>query len=99
MRALLEELSRPIHWQRMFFKRWSRDYTNEECDLPQGHKDCICTVDLLPEDLQHRTEADDDSMLATNWLEYTGELHPLLDILFGKGTLKRFSMGDLHTEY
>jgi len=82
-----------------FYKLWSRDYTNEECDLPQGHKDRIRMVDLLPEATKCLADVGNDSMLATNWLEHTGELYPSLNILFGKGTFPRFAMGDLCLAY
>ena len=82
-----------------FFKRRPYDYTDDELNLLQGHKDCIRTVDLLPKDVQCHTEVDDDSMLATDWLEQTGELRPSLDVSFRKGTFTHFTMDDLHTEY
>ena len=46
-----------------------------------------------------RADVDNDSMLATNWLEHTREVHPLLDILFGKDTFCCFAMGDLCLAY
>ena len=65
-----------------FFKHQPHDYTSEERDLPQGHEDHICTVDLLPKDVQRRPEADDNTMLVGNRVECTEELHPSLDISF-----------------
>jgi hypothetical protein len=84
----------------LFFKRVPYDYTDEELNLPQGHVDRIRTVDLTPEDRKRREDADDDSVLPTDWLERTAELHHAgLDHCFGPGTWKRLMMGDLLTQY
>ena len=83
-----------------FFKRDAYDYTDEDLNLPQGHTDCIRTVNLLPEDRKHHEDADDDSVLPTDWLERTAELHHAgLDHCFGRGTWKRLIMGDLLYQY
>ena len=82
-----------------FFKRRPYDYTNKEFNLPQGHEDCIRMVNLLPADRQRREQEDDDSLLPTDWLECTGELHPVLNRSFGPGTWKRLAMGDNMTQY
>jgi hypothetical protein len=49
-----------------FFKRHSYNYTNEELNLPQGHADHICTIDLTPKDQKRCENADDDSVLPTD---------------------------------
>ena len=68
-----------------FFKHRSYDYTDEELNLPQGHADRIRirTIDLTPEDRKHGEDANNDSVLPTNWLERTAELHPSLDLTSG----------------
>jgi len=83
-----------------FFKRNPYDYTDEEFSLPQGHEDRIRTVDLLPEDRKRREDADDDSILPSDWLERTAELHHTgLDQCHGIGTWRRLMMGDLMSQY
>ena len=83
-----------------FFKRDPYDYTDEELNLPQGHADRIRTVDLLPEDRKRREDADDDSILPSDWLERTAELHRAgLDHCHGVGTWRRLMMGDLMSQY
>jgi hypothetical protein len=51
-----------------FFKCRAYDYTDNKLNLPQGHKDCVCTVDLLPADRQRCEQNDDDSVLPSDWL-------------------------------
>ena len=80
-----------------FFKHRPYDYTDDKFNLPQGHEDCNRMVDMLPADRAHCNESDNDSVLPSNWLECTGEIHPLLDLSFGTGTWKSLSMGDLKT--
>jgi hypothetical protein len=83
-----------------FFKRVPYDYTDEELNRPQGHVDRIRTVDLTPEDRKRSEDADDDSVLPTDWLERMAELHHAgLDHCFGPGTWKCLMMGDLLTQY
>ncbi len=82
-----------------FFNRRPFDYTDEEMNLPQGHEDCICTIDLLPTNRECHKQDDDDSVLPTDWLECTGEASLALDHDFRKGTWKRLMMGDLMTTY
>ena len=82
-----------------FFKRRSYDYTDEEFNLPQGHVDRICTVDLTPEDRKRREDANDDSVLPADWLERTTELHPALDRTFGPKTWRRLARGYLMSQY
>ena len=82
-----------------FFKCQPYDYTDEEINLPQGHEDCICMVDLLPTNRQHHEQEDDNSFLPTDWLECTRELHPAFDHSFGPGTWKSLTMGDNKTQY
>ena len=82
-----------------FFKRRAYDYTNNELNLPHGHKDRLRTVDLLPADRQCCEQDDDNSVLPSDWLECTGELHPALDRSFGPGTWKSLCMGDHKTQY
>jgi hypothetical protein len=59
----------------------------------------IVSVDLLPDDKKHHEDMGDDSVMPTDWLECTGELHPEHDISFGKGTWKRFLVGELKIQY
>ena len=80
-----------------FFKCRPYDYTDDEFNLPQGHEDCMLMVDLLPVDRARCEEDDYNSVLPSDWLECTGELHPSLDRSFGPGTWKSLSMGDLMT--
>ena len=80
-----------------FFKHQPYDYTNKEFNLPQGHEDRICMVNLLPADRQRREQEDDNSLLPTDWLKCTGELHPALDLCFDPGTWKSLFMGDNKT--
>ena len=75
-----------------FFKCRPYDYTDKEFNLPQGHEDCIRMVNLLPADRHHPEQEDDDSLLTTDWLECTGELHPVLDHTC-------LAMGDNKTQY
>jgi hypothetical protein len=56
-------------------------------------------VNLLPADRKSHEEDHDDSVLPSDWLEHTGEIHPLLDLSLGKGTWKSLFMGDLKTQY
>ena len=74
-----------------FYKRRPYDYIDDELNLPQGHEDHICTVDLLPVNRKHPDE-DDDSVHPTDWLE-------CLYRSFGPGTWKRLRIGDLMTQY
>jgi hypothetical protein len=83
----------------LFLKHRPYDYTNDESNLLQGHDDHICTVDLLPTDRARREEDDNNSILPSDWLECTGEIHNLLDLSFGPGNWKSLSMGDLMTQY
>jgi hypothetical protein len=71
-----------------FFKSRSYNYTDEELNLPQGHVNPIRTVDLTPEDQKRCQDADDDSVLLTDWLERTTELHPSLNRTFGPRTCR-----------
>jgi hypothetical protein len=82
-----------------FYKCRPYNYTDDELNLPQGHEDCICTVDLLPVDRKWHADEDDDSVHPTDWLERTAEAHPTLDRSFGPGTWKRLMIGDLMTQY
>jgi hypothetical protein len=82
-----------------FFKHQPYDYTDEELNLLQRHKDCIRTVDLLPDDRQCREQEDDNSVLPSDWLEHTGELHPVLDCSFGPGAWKSLYLGEDKTQY
>ena len=56
-------------------------------------------VDLLHTNRQRHEHEDDNSLLPTDWLEHTGELHPALDLSFGPGTWKSLAMGDNKTQY
>jgi hypothetical protein len=56
-------------------------------------------IDLLPIDRARHEEGDDDSILPTDWLEHTGELHRLLDQSFRPATWKSLLMGDLTCQY
>ena len=58
-----------------------------------------CTIDLTLKDRKRREDADDDSVLPTDWLEHTAELHPSLDPTFGPRTWRCLAMGDLMTQY
>jgi hypothetical protein len=80
-----------------FFKHRPYDYTNKEFNLPQGHEDRIHTVDLLFANRHRREQEEDNSFLPTDWLECTGELHPMLDHSFDPGTWKSLAMGDNKT--
>ena len=52
----------------LFFKHQPYDYTNDELNLPQGHEDRICMVDLLPANRkQHEDEADDSVLPQIGW--------------------------------
>ena len=81
------------------FKHRAYDYTDDELNLPQGHEDRICMFDLLSADRKRCKDADDDSVLPTDWLERITEAHPSPDRSFGPGTWKRLMMGDLMTQY
>ncbi len=82
-----------------FFKCWPFDYTDDELNLPQGHKDRIRTADLLPIDRQCREQDNNDSVLPKDWLERTGELHTALDHSFGPVTWRSLFLGDNKTQY
>jgi hypothetical protein len=56
-------------------------------------------IDLTPEDRKSCEDANDDSVLPTDWLERTAELHPSLDRTFGPKTWRRLAMGDIMTQY
>ena len=47
-------------------------------------------VDLLPTDRARREKDDDDSVLPSDWLECTGEIHPSFDLSFGPDLEKSF---------
>lgn len=40
-----------------------------------------------------------DSVMPTDWLECTGELHLVLGISFGKGTWRCYFMSDVKPQY
>ena len=67
--------------------------------LPQGHEDCIQTVNLYPDD----ANAAPMRMMIPCWQpagwSVPGNYFPHFDISFGKGTFKRFAMGDLCLAY
>jgi hypothetical protein len=83
----------------LFFERHPYDYTDEEFNLPQGHKDRIRTIDPLPVDRARCKEDDDDFILPTDWLECTGKLHRSLDQSFGPETWKSLMMGNFSCQY
>jgi hypothetical protein len=83
----------------LFYKCRPYKYTVDELNLPQGHEDRVCTVDLLPVDRKWHADEDNDSVRPTDWLERTAEAHPTLDRSFGPGTWKRLMIGDLMTQY
>jgi hypothetical protein len=82
-----------------FFKHRSYDYTNEELNLSQGHTDRIHSINLTPKDQTRLEDTGDDSVLPTDWLECTAEIHPSLDLTFGSRIWRRLAIGDLMTQY
>jgi hypothetical protein len=82
--------------QESCFKHQCFDYTGEEPDLPQGHANCIQSVDLLSENKQQHEDEDNNSVLPTDRLECAGELHPLVDFRYALG---RFFMGYLKSDH
>jgi hypothetical protein len=87
------------HWSWLVFKHPPYDYTKDKLNLPQGHEDLVRMADLLPADRAHCKEDDDNSILPSDWLEGTGELHTVLDCSFGPGTYQSLSIGDLLIQY
>jgi hypothetical protein len=72
---------------------------DEERNLPHGHADRICTIDLLAVDAQIRKDNDDDSLAPSDWLKQSGQLHNSVDMEYGKGTYMRFMIGNQMSKY
>ena len=84
--------------QQSFYKCQSFDYPDEEHDLTQGHIDCIQTANPMPEDKKYHGDGDNNSFLLTDWLEYTDEHHPVVDICYVKVNQGHFFLGGLKSD-